>query len=160
MHSPLFLQSAALLQHPLYAEAVGEALGRLFEDQGVDFVIGPAIGGVVLSFVVARALGARALFAEKDGQGGMFIRKGLLVNPKDRFLAVEDVVTTGESVRRAIRAAEARGAVLVGVGALVDRSGGQAEFGVPFRALARLEVPQYAPEACPLCRAGLPLEEV
>jgi orotate phosphoribosyltransferase len=70
------------------------------------------------------------------------------------------VVTTGESVRRAIRAAEARGAVLVGVGALVDRSGGQAEFGVPFRALARLEVPQYPPEACPLCRAGLPLEEV
>jgi orotate phosphoribosyltransferase len=160
MHSPLFLQSAALLQHPLYAEAVGEALGKLFEDQGVDFVIGPAIGGVVLSFVVARALGARALFAEKDGQGGMFIRKGLLVNPKDRFLAVEDVVTTGESVRRAIRAAEARGAVLVGVGALVDRSGGKAEFGVPFRALARLEVPQYAPEDCPLCRAGVPLEEV
>ncbi|BDG17085.1 orotate phosphoribosyltransferase [Thermus brockianus] len=160
VHSPLFLQSAALLQHPLYAEAVGEALGKLFEDEKVDFVIGPAMGGVILAFVVARALGARALFAEKDGQGGMTIRKGLTLNPGERFLAVEDVVTTGESVRKAIRAAEARGAVCVGVGAIVDRSGGQAAFGVPFRALARLQVPQYPPEACPLCREGVPLEEV
>ncbi|TFU15580.1 orotate phosphoribosyltransferase [Thermus tengchongensis] len=160
LHSPLFLQSAALLQHPLYAEAVGEALGKLFEDEGVDFVIGPALGGVVLSFVVAKALGARALFAEKDGQGGMTLRRGLTVNPGERFLAVEDVVTTGESVRKAIRAAEARGGVLVGVGAIVDRSGGEAAFGVPFRALVRLGVPQYLPEACPLCRDGVPLEEV
>ncbi|GAA6733485.1 orotate phosphoribosyltransferase [Thermus oshimai] len=160
LHSPLFLQSAALLQHPLYAEAVGEALGRLFEEEGVDFVVGPALGGVVLSFVVARALGARALFAEKTPSGEMTLRKGLTVNPGDRFLAVEDVVTTGESVRKAIRAAEERGGVLVGVGAIVDRSGGKVAFGVPFKALARLEVPQYPPEACPLCRAGLPLEEV
>ena len=149
LHSPIFLQSAALLQHPLYAEAVGEALGKLFEDEKVDFVIGPALGGVVLSFVVAKALGARAL-----------LRRGLTVNPGDRFLAVEDVVTTGESVRKAIRAAEARGGVLVGVGAIVDRSRGEADFGVPFRALLKLEVPQYLPEACPLCRDGVPLEEV
>ncbi|MFN3368294.1 MAG: orotate phosphoribosyltransferase [Thermus sp.] len=160
LHSPVFLQSAALLQHPLYAEAVGEALGKLFEDERVDFVIGPALGGVVLSFVVAKALGARALFAEKDGQGGMTLRKGLTVNPGEHFVAVEDVVTTGESVRKAIRAAEARGGVLVGVGAIVDRSGRMADFGVPFRALLRLEVPQYLPEACPLCRDGVPLEEV
>ncbi|TBH20492.1 orotate phosphoribosyltransferase [Thermus thermamylovorans] len=160
LHTPFFLQSAALLQHPLYAEAVGEALGRLFEDERVDFVIGPALGGVVLSFVVAKALGARALFAEKDGQGGMTLRRGLTVNPGDRFLAVEDVVTTGESVRKAIQAAEARGGVLVGVGAIVDRSGGKAAFGVPFRVLLELEVPQYPEEACPLCREELPLEEV
>ncbi|MGC8905401.1 MAG: orotate phosphoribosyltransferase, partial [Thermus sp.] len=86
--------------------------------------------------------------------------KGLTVNPGDRFLAVEDVVTTGESVRKAIQAAEARGGVLVGVGALVDRSGGGVAFGAPFRALLALEVPQYPKEACPLCRAGVPLEEV
>ena len=118
------------------------------------------MGGVVLAFVTARALGARALFAEKDGTGGMFIREGLTVRPGDRFLAVEDVVTTGGSVRRAIAAAEAKGAQLVGVGAIIDRSGGQAAFGVPFRALATLEFPTYAPEACPLCAAGVPLEEV
>lgn len=159
LHSPHFLQSAALLQHPLYAEAVGEALARLFEEEGVDFVLGPAIGGVVLSFVTARALGARALFAEKDGRGEMFIRKGFTVNPGDRFLAVEDVVTTGESVRRAIRAAQALGALPVGVGAIVNRGGG-VEFGVPFRFLLAFEAPLYPPENCPLCRAGIPLEEV
>lgn len=159
LHSPYFLQSAALLQHPLYAEAVGEALARLFEDERVDFVLGPAIGGVVLSFVTAKALGARALFAEKDGRGGMFIRKGLTVNPGDRFLAVEDVVTTGDSVRKAIQAAQALGAVPVGVGAIVRR-GKEVDFGVPFRALLALEAPLYAPEDCPFCRSGVPLEEV
>ncbi|MER3537203.1 MAG: orotate phosphoribosyltransferase [Thermus sp.] len=159
LHSPYFLQSTALLQHPLYAEAVGEALARQFEDERVDFVLGPAIGGVVLSFVTAKALGARALFAEKDGQGGMFIRRGFTVNEGDRFIAVEDVVTTGESVRKAIRAAQALGAVPVGVGAIVHRGSG-VEFGVPFRFLLALEAPLYPPEACPLCRAGVALEEV
>ncbi len=160
LHSPYFLQSAALLQYPRHAEAVGEALAGLFKGERLDFVLGPAIGGVVLSFVVAQALGVRALFAEKTPQGGMTIRPGLLVRPGDRFLAVEDVVTTGESLKKAIRAAEERGALLVGVGAIVDRSGGKAEFGVPYRPLLRLEVPQYPKEACPLCRAGVPLQEV
>ncbi|MGQ9736249.1 MAG: orotate phosphoribosyltransferase [Thermaceae bacterium] len=159
LHSPYFLQSAALFQHPLYAEAVGEALARLFEEEKVDFVLGPAIGGVILAFVTAKALGVRALFAEKDGKGGMTLRKGFTIKEGDRFIAVEDVVTTGESVRKAIRAAEARGAVLVGVGAIVNRGKG-VEFGVPFRALVDLEVPTYPPEACPLCQKGVPLEEV
>ncbi len=159
-HSPFFLQSAALLQHPLYAEAVGQAIAERFEDERVDFVIGPAIGGVVLSFVVARALGARALFAEKTEGGGMTIRPGLEVKAGDRFLAVEDVVTTGGSLRRTIAAATSRGAVPVAAAAIVDRSGGAARFGVPFAALARFDVPVYEPEGCPLCRAGTALEEV
>ncbi len=159
-HSPLFLQSAALLQHPLYAEAVGEALARHFEDEPFEFVIGPAIGGVILSFVVARAAGARALFAEKAPDGGMIIRPGLEVNPGDRFLAVEDVVTTGGSLKRAIDAARARGAVPVAAAAIIDRSGGQASFDVPFRSLATLSAPAYEPDGCPLCRAGVELEEV
>ncbi len=159
LHSPLFLQSATLLQYPPHAEAIGKALAEAFRGVGVGFVIGPAMGGVILAFTVAKALGARALFAEK-APGGMTIRPGLTVRPGEPFLAVEDVVTTGESVRKAIRAAEARGGVLVGVGAIVDRSGGRVDFGVPFRALLRLEVPQYPKEACPLCREGVPLEEV
>ncbi len=158
-HSPLFLQTAALLQHPLYAEAIGEAIANRFEDERVDFVIGPAIGGVVLSFVVARALGARALFAEK-GEGGMFIRPGLTVEAGDRFLAVEDVVTTGGSLRRALQAATEAGGVPVGAAAIIDRSGGSASFGVPFYALAQLEAPVYEPTNCPLCKAGVPLREV
>ncbi|WP_456444601.1 orotate phosphoribosyltransferase [Deinococcota bacterium DY0809b] len=159
-HSPVFLQSAALLQHPLFAEAVGEAIAEKFSDERFDFVIGPAIGGVVLSFVVARALGARAVFAEKSPEGGMTIRPGLEVNAGDRFLAVEDVVTTGGSLHKAIEAAKARGAVLQAAAAIIDRSGGTARFGAPFVALARLEAPVYDPEACPLCRRAVPLEEV
>jgi len=158
-HSPVFLQTAALLQHPLYAEAIGEKLAAFFEDEQVDFVIGPAIGGVVLSFVVARALGARALFAEK-GPEGMFIRPGLTVAPGDRFVAVEDVVTTGGSLERALQAARRAGGTPVGAAAIIDRSGGSASFGVPFYSLAGLEAPAYEPAACPLCRAGVPLEEV
>lgn len=159
-HSPKFLQSTTLLQHPLYAEAVGQALGELFDDLEIQFVIGPAMGGVVLAFVTAKALGVRALFAEKDGQGGMWVREGLTIHPGECFLAVEDVVTTGGSVQKAIQAAEARGARCVGVGAIVDRSAGRSEFGVPFRALTRLDFPTYAPDSCPLCQRGVPLQEV
>jgi len=159
LHSPKFLQSTTLMQHPIYAEAIGEALGELFDDLDLDFVIGPAMGGVVLAFVTAKALGVRALFAEKEGEGQMGIREGLTLHPGERFLAVEDVVTTGGSVQRAIRAAEAKGARCVAVGAIIDRSQG-VDFGVPFRALTRLEFPTYAPEDCPLCSQGVPLQEV
>ncbi len=159
-HSPRFLQSATLMQHPLYAEAVGEGIAGLFEDLDVDFVIGPAMGGVVLAFVTAKHLGSRALFAEKDPQGGMYVREGLTIRPGERFLAVEDVITSGGSVRRAIAAAQAKGAECVAVGAIVDRSGGQAGFGVPLRALTTLEFPTYDGADCPLCRAGVPLQEV
>jgi orotate phosphoribosyltransferase len=172
LHSPKFLQSTTLMQHPIYAEAVGEALGRLFEELELDFVIGPAMGGVVLAFVTAKALEVRALFAEKDGEastgmaggaspfaGGMFVREGLTVHRGERFLAVEDVVTTGGSVQRAIQAAENKGAKCVAVGAIIDRSQG-IDFGVPFKALARLEFPTYAPRNCPLCAQGVPLQAV
>lgn len=159
-HSPMFLQSTTLLQHPLYAEAVGEGIAGLFEDLEVDFVIGPAMGGVVLAFVTAKHLGSRALFAEKEPQGGMYVRAGLTIRPGEKFLAVEDVITTGGSVKRAIEAARARGAECVAVGAIVDRSGGQADFGVPLRVLTALEFPTYAAAECPLCQAGVPLQEV
>lgn len=172
LHSPKFLQSVTLLQHPIYAEAIGEALGKLFEEEKLDFVIGPAMGGVTLAFVTAKALGVRALFAEKDGQAstgmaggaspfavGMFVREGLTVNPGERFLAVEDVVTTGGSVQRAIQAAESKGAKCVAVGAIIDRSE-KADFGVPFKAITRLEFPTYEPANCPLCAQGVPLQEV
>ena len=158
-HSPKFLQSTTLLQHPIYAEAVGEALGELFDELELDFVIGPAMGGVTLAFVTAKVLGVRALFAEKDGQGGMLVREGLTVNPGERFLAVEDVVTTGGSVGRAIQAAEAKGAKCVAVGGIIDRSQGD-EFGVAFKAITRLEFPTYEASSCPLCAQGVPLQEV
>lgn len=159
-HSPTFLQSSTLMQHPHHAVTVGQSMGAMFADLQVDFVIGPAMGGVTLAFVVAHAMGVRACFAEKDGKGGMYVREGLDIREGERFLAVEDVVTTGGSVVRAIKAAQAKGARCVGVGAIIDRSANQADFGVEFRALTRLSFPTYEPDNCPLCQAGIPLREV
>ncbi len=154
-HSSKFLQSALVLQHPPKAEQLGTALAALFPE-GADLVIGPAMGGVVLAHTVARALGCRAIFAEKDGHGGMLLRR-FPIAPGERFIAVEDVVTTGGSLRKTIAAAEAARAVCLGVGAIIDR--GQAVFTPPLQALTRLEFPSYPAEGCPLCRAGLPLEQ-
>jgi orotate phosphoribosyltransferase len=118
------------------------------------------MGGVTLAFVVAQAMGVRACFAEKDGQGGMYVREGLDIAQGERFLAVEDVITTGGSVMRAIKAAQAKGAHCLGVGSIIDRSAGGADFGLEFKALTRLSFPTYAPDDCPLCRAGIGLKEV
>ena len=156
-HSPKFLQSTTVLQYPDKAEQVGKALAAQFEETP-DFVIGPAMGGVVLAFVVAQALNCRALFAEKDGQGGMIIREAFEIAEGSQFVAVEDVVTTGGSLRKTIDATEAQGAVCAGVGCVIDRR--QDSSALDIRALTRLEFDTYSPDACPLCAEGIPLEEV
>lgn len=158
-HSPKFLQSTTVLQYPDKAERIGEALAAQF-GASPDFVIGPAMGGVVLAFVVARALGCRALFAEKDGQGGMIIREAFEIKPGETFVAVEDVITTGGSLQKAISAVQRCGASLVGTGCIIDRRPDEARAAVPIVALARLEFPTYSPEVCPLCDAGIALEHV
>jgi orotate phosphoribosyltransferase len=155
-HSPKFLQSTTVMQHPEHAEALGAALAAKFRDLRPDFVLGPAMGGVILAHTVAKALGCRALFAEKFGKNQMFIRDAFKVRSGERFLAVEDVITTGGSLRKAIRAAEAEGATCADVGCLIDRLGSP----LAPRALLSLEFPSYDPDACPLCQAGVPLEEV
>lgn len=153
----MFLQSTTVLQHPKDADAIGAALAELFQDETPDFVVGPAVGGVVLAYTVARALSCRALFAEKDTHGGMFVREAFSVAPGERFIAVEDVVTTGGSLKKAVVAAENEGGVCVGLGSIIDRGESSLE---GLRALARLEFPTYPPDACPLCDEGVPLERV
>ena len=118
-HAPKFLQSTTVMQHPIHAETFGKGIASLFEKP--DFVLGPAMGGVVLAHETAKALGCRALFAEKDGQGGMKLREAFKVNPSETFIAVEDVVTTGGSLLKAIRAVEKLGATCVGIGCIINR---------------------------------------
>ena len=158
-HSPKFLQSTTVTQHPEHADAFGRALAGLFPDAKPDFVIGPAMGGVVLAYVTARAFGCRALFAEKDGAGTMLIREAFEVKPGEQFIAVEDVVTTGGSLHKAVVAAEAAGAECRGRACIIDRRP-EAEVDVAIHSLTQLTFPTYAPETCPLCAAGVPLEEV
>jgi orotate phosphoribosyltransferase len=161
-HSPVFVQCSQALQFPDDASRIGAALGALFEGVEVSVVVGPAMGGVILAHEVARALGARSAFTEKQN-GAQVLRRGFHLVPEDRVLIVEDVLTTGGSVLRSAAAVRAAGATLVGVGLIIDRTAGKAREAlglgpdVPVHALAFLDAPAYLPEQCPLCRSGQPL---
>jgi orotate phosphoribosyltransferase len=162
LHSPGYLQCALVLQHPKEAERCGALLADRVRSLGVDTVLSPALGGIVIGHEVARALGVRAIFAERQ-DGTLTLRRGFTLSPGERVLVVEDVVTTGGSTRETIEVARAAGAVVLGAGAIIDRSGpstgaGQAGPGldVAFHALATVSLPTYQPESCPLCAAGTP----
>lgn len=159
LHTDLFLLCAQVMQDPDLTAALAAAVAEPFQDQHVEVVIGAAVGGIILSYEVARQLGARAIFAEKSGPGAMALRRGFTLRPGERALVVEDALTTGGSVRNVIDAARAGGAQVLAVGALVDRSGGAIDLGVPLRALLTMKVNVWDPGQCPLCRQGLPLVE-
>jgi len=152
LHSDRYFQCARLLQHPRHAARAGRALGALCRPLGAGLVVSPALGGVIIGHEVGRALGVRAIFTERE-QGVMRLRRGFTIEAGEKVLVVEDVVTTGKSTLEAAAAVTAAGGVVVGLAAIVDRSGGVA-FPYPFRSLVRLQVATYAPEACPLCREG------
>ena len=156
LHSPQYFQCALVLQYPRYAELFAREIGRHFSDRGIQTVIAPAIGGIVVSQEVGRVLGARAIWAERESEK-MTLRRGFRLQAGEKVLVVEDVVTTGGSVREVMGLVREARAEVVGVGAIVDRSGGRARFGVPFVAAFEMEVVTYPPEECPLCRQGLPL---
>jgi orotate phosphoribosyltransferase len=153
LHSDRYLQSALVLQQPDIATKLCASLADHFRDLRIDVVIAPALGGVFVSHETARALGVRAIFAERV-DGVLTLRRGFSIRPGERVLVVEDVITTGKSTRETIEVVRRSKGEVVGAGALVDRSGGKAELGVPYRALVTLTVPTYAPEHCPLCRNG------
>lgn len=156
LHSNGYLQSALVLQHPADAGALGAALASKVASWRPDVVLSPALGGVIIGHEVARALTVRALFAER-ADGNLTLRRGFSLKPGERVLVVEDVVTTGGSTRETIDVAVAAGAHVVGATALIDRSGGAAQLGVPFETLARLALPTYEPSSCPLCAKGVPV---
>jgi orotate phosphoribosyltransferase len=153
LHSDVYLQSALVLQHPEDAAALGEALAAAFRDDRVQTVLAPAIGGILVAHEVARALGVRALFTERE-DGTMRLRRGFTLAAGERCLVVEDVITTGGSTREVVRCVEEHGGVVVGIGSLIDRSGGAAVFPLKRVALATVRATTYPPASCPLCQAG------
>ena len=155
LHSTHYLQCALVLQHPSEAEAFGRAVAERFGAREVETVATPAIGGIIIGWEVARALGVRSLWTERE-EGRMTLRRGFTVRPGERVLVVEDVITTGGSTRETCDALRAAGALVVGAASIIDRSGGRSDVGVPRIALATLEVPAVAPADCPLCAAGVP----
>ncbi len=155
LHSTQYLQCALVLQHPPEAEAFGRAVAERFAGQSVETVVAPAIGGIIIGWETARALGVRSVWTERE-EGRMTLRRGFTVRPGERVLVVEDVVTTGGSTRETCDALRAAGALVVGAASIIDRSAGRADVGVPRVALATLDVPAVAPNACPLCARGVP----
>jgi orotate phosphoribosyltransferase len=153
-HSATYIQCALVLAHPKLSEQLGRALAGLFHDLSVACVVSPALGGILIGYEVARALGVRSLFVERDRSGQMALRRGFEINPGERVLVIEDVWTTGGSTREAIGVVEQEGGLVVAAGALIDRSGGRLELNVPARALLEMEVASHEPDECPLCRAG------
>ena len=156
LHSPGYLQCALVLQHPREAEAYGVALAERLRDVGARTVLSPALGGIVIGQEVGRALGIRAIFAERV-DGTLMLRRGFSLEPGETVVVIEDVVTTGGSTRETIEVARAAGARVVGAGAIIDRGGGLQRLDVPFHALAELSLPTYEPTSCPLCLAGQPV---
>lgn len=156
LHSSGYLQCALVLQHPAEAEACGTAIAERVRGLSPDVVLSPALGGIVIGQEVGRALGVRAIFAERQ-EGKLTLRRGFSIAPGEKVLVVEDVVTTGGSTQETIDVARAAGATVVGAAAIIDRSGGKQQIDVPFHALATISLPTFEPEQCPLCAEGQPI---
>ncbi len=158
LHSPVYWEKFRVLENPKYTVALAGLIADNFRDRDVSVVAGPTTGGIILAFEVARQLGVRAVYAEKSGQGRAF-RRGMQLAAADRVLVVDDVLTTGKSLREVLDALVPTGAELAGIGVLVDRSETGVDYGAPLFRCIRARPVTYAPDACPLCRAGVPLQK-
>ena len=163
LHSSEYLQCALVLAHPAYAELLGAELAAKLQaispEQKINVVVSPAIGGLIIGHEVARALGVKFLFAERDASGKMVLRRGFRIDPFDHAVVVEDVITTGGSSREVIDLLWTAGANVIGAGSVIDRSGGRADLGVKRAALATMSVISYSEDVCPMCRQGLPVQK-
>ncbi len=154
LHSEKYLQCALVLQYPKYAKLLCSELAKRFEKEKPTVVIGPALGGIIVSYEIARALNCRSIFAERQ-EGKLVLRRSFAIDKKDRVLVVEDVVTTGLSTKEVIELVKESRAKLVGVGSIVDRSGHKIDFGVKFKSLIKVRIDTYTEDNCPLCKKGI-----
>jgi orotate phosphoribosyltransferase len=156
LHSPMYVEKFNVLQHPKYTEKLCQEIARRYADAKIELVVGPTTGGILLAHETGKALNTRAIFTEREN-GKMTLKRGFQIPAGTRVLVVEDIVTTGGSVREVMDVVREHGGQVIGVGLLVDRSGGKVDFGVRTEALLHLNVPTYKPADCPLCKEGKPL---
>ena len=152
-HSNQYMQCAQLLQYPELTEKVVGNIAEQFKNDDIDLFIGPAMGGIIVAYEVAKQLGKPGIFTERDN-GRMVLRRGFAIQPGQRVLVVEDVITTGGSVKEVIEVVESNGGILAGAAVLVDRSGGQVDFGVKQVAVLTLDIASWEADECPLCKEG------
>jgi len=157
LHSNRYFQCAKVLQYPWHAEKLCMELSEQLRDMKPDVVVSPAVGGIIVGQETARHLKSRSVFMERE-EGRMTLRRGFEIGAGERVIVIEDVTTTGGSVKEVIHAAGYSGDRVVAVGALVDRSGGRIDFGVPYMSLLRMDVVTYQPDQCPLCRDSKPVK--
>jgi len=158
LHSPVYWEKFQVLQNPRYTQELCRLMADHFRDWNIQVVAGPTTGGIILSFEVARQLGLRGIFAEKkEGSTERAFRRGFVIHPGERVLLVDDILTTGGSVREVMAAIDKSGGKLVGIAVMVDRSSQPLDFGVPLFSCLRSAAVTYKPEDCPLCSAGVPL---
>jgi orotate phosphoribosyltransferase len=157
LHGDTYVEKFDLLRDPRATEQICGGFVRAFADAGVAVVAGPTTGGILLAFETARQLGVAAAYAEREGETGRAFRRGTIFDPGARVLVVDDILTTGGSVRETLAALAAHDVTVVGIGVLWDRSGGKVDFGVPLVALNAEQIAAYPPDQCPLCAAGVPL---
>ena len=156
LHSPAYVQCARILEHPRETGPLLRSVAEHWKDAGVQAVVGPAYGGILVAYELAAALGVRAMYAER-GEGKLALRRGFDVSGL-RVLVAEDVVTTGGSALETVDLLKSLGAQVVGVASLIDRTGGKSPFPVPFTPLLRLDLPALPTAECPLCKQGVPVE--
>lgn len=156
LHSPVYWEKFRVLQYPHYTEQLCRLIVRHFRKRNIQVVAAPTTGGIIVAFEVARQLGVRGIFAEKEGTERVF-RRGFSIAPGERVLIVDDILTTGGSIKEVIAAVNKYGGIIVGVGVLVDRTEAKVDFGVPLFSCLKTAAPTYLPEQCPLCAAGIPL---
>ena len=158
VHSDTYIQCAQVMQYPGFMHNLCSELGRKFRGDDIDVIVGPAIGGIIMAHVMARVLGpwVRAIFTERE-DGKMTLRRSFEIKEGEKVLVVEDVTTTGNSVREVIDIVNLRQGKVVGVGVLIDRSGGEVDFGVKTEKLLTVDIKTYLPEECPLCKKGIPV---
>jgi orotate phosphoribosyltransferase len=159
LHSETYLQCAKVLQYPEYAEQLGSMIGEAFRDDQVHVVVSPAVGGIIIGHEVARSLSARAVFAERV-TGNMMLRRGFSLKRGERALLVEDVMTTGESIKETAQAVFDAECIVVGIASIIDRTGGiKIINGIKQVSLLTMDIPVYEPSACPMCNKGIPFEK-
>jgi len=156
LHSPLYWEKFRILQYPHYTEKLCCLIAKHFKQQKVELVAGPTTGGIILSFETARQLGVRSIFAEREGEIRVF-RRDFNIAPGERVLIVDDILTTGGSLRGTMNAVDKLGGIVIGIGVLINRSTEKIDFGVPLFSCIRSPTVVYTSEECPLCAAHIPL---
>ena len=157
VHSPIYWEKFRVLESPHYTEQLCRMIADHFQKQNIEVVAAPTTGGIILAFETARQLGVHGIFAEREGATERVFRRGFSISPGERVLIVDDILTTGSSIRQVMTAVTKQGGIVIGIGVLVDRSEQGEEFGVPLFSCLRSITPTYPPQDCPLCAKNIPL---